>query len=137
MKIFVDTNVLISSILFPKGKVSYVFSYIMEMHDLLISSYSLKECENVFKRKFPTKKDLLNNFINEIQFQLVETPSNIDYTKYPSMKDNNDLPILVSAIISDSDILITGDKDFEDISIKKPLIFTPNQYYDLIKKEDT
>ena len=108
----------------------------MEMHDLLISSYSLKECENVFKRKFPTKKDLLNNFINEIQFQLVETPSNIDYTKYPSMRDSNDLPILVSAIISDSDILITGDKDFEDISIKKPLIFTPNQYFDLIKKED-
>lgn len=137
MKIFVDTNVLISSILFSKGKVSYVFSYIMEMHDLLISSYSLKECENVFIRKFPTKKDLLNNFINEIQFQLVETPSNIDYTKYPSMRDCNDLPVLVSAIISDSDIIITGDKDFEDISIKKPLIFAPNQYYDLIKKEDT
>ena len=52
------------------------------------------------------------------------------------MRDSNDLPILVSAIISDSDILITGDKDFEDISIKKPLIFTPNQYYDLIKKEN-
>ena len=67
---------------------------------------------------------------------MVETPSNIDYTKYPSMRDSNDLPILVSAIISDSDILITGDKDFEDISIKKPLIFTPNQYYDLIKKEN-
>ncbi|MCI6809207.1 MAG: PIN domain nuclease, partial [Spirochaetia bacterium] len=39
---------------------------------------------------------------------------------------------LVSAILSDSDILLTGDKDFEDIKIDKPLIFTPAKYFELI-----
>ena len=42
------------------------------------------------------------------------------------------MPVLVSAILSDSDILITGDKDFEDVKIDKPLIFTPSKYFELI-----
>lgn len=135
MRVFVDTNVIISSFLFPNGKVSYVFSHIMETHDLLISSYSIKECENVFNRKFPAKMEQLQNFFNEIQYQLIETPLIFDKRKYPSIRDNNDLPILVSAIISDSDILITGDRDFSELILKKPLIFTPNQYFDLIEKD--
>ena len=43
------------------------------------------------------------------------------------------MPVLVSAILSDSDILITGDKDFAEIKIEKTLIFTPAQYFELIE----
>ena len=134
MRIFVDTNVIISAILFPQGKVASVFSYIIESHDLIISSYTITECETVFDRKFPTKKSFLDSFFNAINYELFETPTKINAKKYPDIRDVNDLPILVSAILSDADILITGDKDFEDIKIEKPLIFTPNQYFELIKK---
>jgi putative PIN family toxin of toxin-antitoxin system len=134
MRIFVDTNVIISAILFPQGKVASVFSYIIESHDLIISSYTIKECETVFDRKFPTKRSFLDSFFNDINYELFETPKKINPKKYPDIRDVNDLPILVSAILSDADILITGDKDFEDIKIEKPLIFTPNQYFELIKK---
>ena len=48
--------------------------------------------------------------------------------------DIKDLPVLVSAVLSDSDILITGDKDFEDVKIDKPLIFTPTKYFDMIEE---
>jgi len=30
--------------------------------------------------------------------------------------------------------LITGDKDFEDVKIDKPLIFTPAKYFGLIEE---
>ena len=136
MRVFVDTNVIISSVLFPHGKVASVFSYIIETHDLIISSYSIKECEIVFDRKFPNKKDNLKIFFTNLIFELFETPQKIEKEKYPQIRDVNDLPILVSAILSDADVLITGDKDFEDINIKKPLIFTPNQYFELMKKKD-
>ena len=132
MRVFVDTNVIISAVLFPKGKVAAVFSYIIETHDLIISSYTIEECQIVFARKFPTKMEGLTSFFKVINYELFETPKKINAKKYPHIRDAKDLPILVSAILSDADILLTGDKDFENIEIKKPLIFTPAQYFELI-----
>lgn len=44
------------------------------------------------------------------------------------MPDKKDLPILVSAILGDIDILITGDKDFARIEIDRPEILTPREF---------
>lgn len=136
MKVCIDTNILISAVLFPQGKVASVLSYVIDTHDLVISSYTINECKTVFNRKFPAKKDLLEVFFENLSFELFVTPEKIDYRKYPHIRDINDLPILVSAILSDSDVLITGDKDFENIKMKKPLIFTPQEYFELCKKKD-
>ncbi|HAH62278.1 MAG TPA: putative toxin-antitoxin system toxin component, PIN family [Treponema sp.] len=135
MRIFVDTNIVISSILFPKGKVASVFSYILDNHTVIISSYTIEECKEVFKRKFPEDGKKLNKFLKSIKYELYKTPKKIDESKYPTIRDIKDLPILVSAILSDSDVMITGDKDFDEIKIDKPLIFTPNKYYELIDRK--
>jgi predicted nucleic acid-binding protein len=42
--------------------------------------------------------------------------------------DKKDLPVLISAITEDVDILITGDKDFSEVEIEKPEILTPAQF---------
>ena len=134
MRVFVDTNIIISAILFPSGKTARVFSYLLEKHTVIISSYTKKECEEVFKRKFPLKRELLGIFFDGISFEEFNSPNKIDEKQYPKIRDIKDLPVLVSAILSDSDILITGDKDFEDVKIDKPLIFTPTKYFDLIEE---
>jgi len=134
LRVFVDTNIIISAILFPNGKTAGVFSYLLEKHTVIISSYTKEECKEVFKKKFPLKKELLDIFFDGISFEEFKSPEEIDEKQYPKIRDIKDLPILVSAILSDSDILITGDKDFEDIKIDKPLIFTPTKYFDLIEK---
>ena len=134
MRVFVDTNIVISAILFPNGKTAGVFSYLLEKHTVIISSYTKEECKEVFKKKFPLKKELLDIFFDGISFEEFKSPEEIDEKQYPKIRDIKDLPILVSAILSDSDILITGDKDFEDIKIDKPLIFTPTKYFDLIEE---
>lgn len=132
MRIFVDTNILISSILFPKGKTAEVFSYILKNHTVIISTYSIDECKNVFKREFPDDENKIQTFFDSLKFELFKTPKKINASKFPEIRDKNDLPILVSAILSDADILLTGDKDFEAIQIEKPLVFSPNRYFDLI-----
>ena len=43
-----------------------------------------------------------------------------------------DLPVLVSVILSDSDVLLAVDKDFEEVKIDKPLIFMPAKHFELI-----
>ena len=134
MRVFVDTNVVISSMLFPNGKVARVFSHLLEKHTVIISSYTKEECKEVFEKKFPEKLKQLAIFFDGINFEEFATPNKIDENKYPKIRDVKDLPVLVSAILSDSDILLTGDKDFEDLKIDKPLIFSPAKYFELIEK---
>ncbi len=134
MRFLVDTNIFISAALFPGGKVAYVLSHILESHSIVIASYSLSECRTVFDRKFPDKKPVLAAFLEETEFELYETPAKIANTDFPYIRDEKDLPILASAILGEVDILLTGDKDFQNIPLKEPLIFTPSEYFDLIKE---
>jgi putative PIN family toxin of toxin-antitoxin system len=127
MRILVDTNIIISAGLFPNSLVAKIFEHIMTNHDMILCKYTLEELEIVCNRKFPDRKDSLNKFMGEIVYELVDI-NEIDYTKYFSIRDKNDLPILVSAIKSNADILITGDKDFDDIIIEKPKIMKPKNY---------
>ncbi|GEM_PF-2738870 len=66
MRGFVDTNIIISAILFPSGKTARVFSYLLEKHTVIISSYTKEECKEVFEKKFPLKKELLDIFLMEL-----------------------------------------------------------------------
>lgn len=120
--------------LFPNGKVARVFSHLLEKHTVIISSYTKEECKEVFEKKFPEKLKQLEIFFDGINFEEFATPNKIDENKYPKIRDVKDLPVLASAILSDSDILLTGDKDFEDLKIDKPLIFSPAKYFELIEK---
>ena len=135
MRVFVDTNIIISAILFPNGKVAKVFSHLLEKHTVIISSYAKDECLEVFQKKFPNKVEQIKIFFDGISYEEFVTPTSINEAEYPKIRDIKDLPILISAILSDSDILLTSDKDFEEIKIDKPLIFSPANYYKLIKWE--
>ena len=64
MRVFVDTNVVISAMLFPNGKVAKVFSHLLEKHTVIISSYTKEECKEVFEKKFPAKIEQLEIFFN-------------------------------------------------------------------------
>lgn len=135
MRVFVDTNIVISALLFPDGKVAKVFTHLLKKHTIIISSYIKEECFEVFRKKFPAKIDSLNRFFEGINYEDFKTPENFDEKNFPKIQDIKDLPVLVSAILSDSDIMLTGDKDFDNIKIDKPLIFSPTQYFELIDKK--
>lgn len=78
MRVFVDTNVVISAMLFPNGKVAKVFSHLLEKHTVIISSYTKEECKEVFEKKFPAKIEQLEIFFNGINFEEYTTPNKID-----------------------------------------------------------
>ena len=96
MRVFVDTNIIISAILFPNGKVAQVFSHLLEKHTLIISSYTKEECEEVFEKKFPSKKEVLDIFFDDIGFEQFNSPKKIDQNKYPKIRDIKDLPCRLS-----------------------------------------
>lgn len=128
MRIMIDTNILVSAILFPKSKLSIILWDIMLKHELVICSYTIDELHEVFERKFSNKIAYLEQFLSELTFELVYTPRAVDVRNYPEIRDPKDLPILVSTIISNVEIFITGDKDFHVLDIDYPRIMTPQDY---------
>lgn len=83
----------------------------------------------VFNKKFKDKLLHLEKFLSKFSYELIYTPLDIEIEKYPKIRDA-DLPILVSAIIEDVDIIVTGDKDFFDIGIEKSNIVTVREYFE-------
>lgn len=131
MRIMLDTNVLISAFVLSSSYLLRMIESITEQHTIILSTYIIDELKLVTIRKFPAKYNLLESFLQELPFELVYTPERIDKTKYPDIRDIKDLPILVSAIDEDVDVLISSDADFVSVEIEYPEIITPN---DFVKK---
>lgn len=129
MRIMLDTNVLISAILFPGDKINNMMNYIFLRHQLVLSSYVVEELKSVVRRKFPKKEPVIEKLLLMMSYEYVYTPDDMKENLF-SIRDVKDYPVLYTAIIEDIDILITGNRDFEDIIIDKPLIMTPKEFSD-------
>lgn len=131
MRILIDTNVLLSAILFPSPLMNEVLERVTSEHTLILCSYVIDELHEVFDRKFESKKVFLDEFLSKLSYDFIYTPTDINPEKYPEIRDKNDLPILVSALIAGVDLIITGDKDFFDIKGSQeelPVILLPKEF---------
>ena len=127
MRIMVDANIIISAGLFPESNIGKVLSHVVKNHKLVLCKYTLDELKNVFNKKFSDRTEYFNRFINNLKYELVNMEI-LDYRIYPQIRDIDDLPLLACAIESKVKILMTGDKDFEEIIIKIPKIMKPIEY---------
>ena len=125
-----DTNVLISMILFPGKNFNRMLEYITREHTLVLSSFVVEELFAVTDRKFPAKKDAIDRFLSGLSYELAYTPRRMQKGLF-SIRDDKDYPVLYTAVIENVDILITGDKDFSEIDIEKPEILTPSEFISL------
>ena len=123
----IDANVIISAILFPNSIISDILKHIIQKNKIILSKYTVDEIRDVFDRKFPHRINEMEIFLEKLPYKRFELKK-IHNKKYPNIRDINDMPVLVSAIESNVDMLITGDKDFDDIEIKRPIIIKPNKY---------
>ena len=130
MRIMLDTNILISTIVFKGEKLSRTLDYICHNHRLVLSTFVLDELEYIILKKFNNKLVDYYKFITTISYEIEYTPKTQVCLNEIKIRDENDIPVLYSAITSNVDILITGDKDFEEIDIEKPVIMNANQFYE-------
>ena len=128
MRIMLDTNILISIVIFNSQNLKTMLINICEKHKLILNSYIIQELQEVIERKFPNRKKDMEEFLFKIPYELEYVPNTIFEKDLFNLRDIKDIPILYSAIISNVDILITGDKDFESIDIDKPEIMTPAEF---------
>ncbi len=123
LKIVLDTNVLISSIIFG-GKPRQIIKLVQENKIIAITTpILLAELLEILVKKFqfiPIKIELVQELIKE-NFTLVY-PSEVIHV----IHDEDDNRVLEAAIKGNCNYIVTGDKDllaikiFRDISILKP-----------------
>ncbi len=129
LRVFVDTNVIISAILSQTSVSARFLHFVILEHELLICSYTLEEIHRVFERKFPDRISLWQTFLSALKYELIETPKELSRVNSVQIRDVHDVPILGSALLCKPDYLVTGDHDFftEEImskfQVNSPAIF--------------
>ena len=131
MRIMLDTNVLLSAIVFHSQTLWKMMEQITFSHQLVLSSYVIDECYEVVKRKKPALVSALDRFFEALPFEMIHTPETLPEHNWFTIRDADDEKVLYSAISADVDVLITGDKDFSVIDIDKPEIMMPTQFVEM------
>ena len=124
MRIMLDTNVLVSALLFPSERMNRMMEYISSVHSLVLSSFVIDELKDVMAEKFPTKTAVVDRFLSKANYEFVYTPEEIPEGLF-EIRDADDYPVLYSAMAEDIDILITGDNDFAEVEVERTVICTP------------
>ena len=122
-----DTNILISAFLFRSKIMNNLIELLSKKHRIFLSSYTIEELIKITETKFRVDKKHLDTFLGKFPFELVNTPNTIK-DKLFEIRDQSDYLILYTAIVSNMDSFITGDKDFENIKIEKPKIMKAQSF---------
>ena len=130
MKVFFDSNVLISAILSKKGM---PFLAIQKAGnngcEMIVSELNIEEVVNNVLAKFPEKKQVLDVFLEYLQYTATIVPVPKTATEIEKkIRDEDDRPILRAAIFANVDVIVTGDKDFLEADIEWPLIMSPAEF---------
>ena len=129
MRVMIDTNVLVSALLFPGEKMNTLIYKVTTEHQLVLSSYIVEELMSVTRRKFPDKVGTVDTLLSQLPYELVYTPKEPKPGLF-EIRDIKDYPVLYSAVTEGVDILITGNGDFDGVDVEKPEIITPNGFLD-------
>ena len=115
MKVVLDTNVLLSGLMFPDGAPGRVVAAWREARfDLTVSVHQLAEIGRALA--YPKIRRILNwderrieQFIRQlyIRVQIVD----LDRISVEVPADRDDVPILATLVAAKADVLITGDGD--------------------------
>ena len=134
MRVMLDTNVLVSAFVFQSQQMNAMVDALTGEHTIVLCSYVIAELKMVVAEKFSHKRASLDRFLADLPFEFVYTPDILDEEQYPVLRDREDLPVLATAILADVDILLTGDKDFENLGLERRLIVTPAGFLKIIEK---
>lgn len=130
MRVFLDTNVLISAIA-TRGLSADVFRLVLDKHDFVTAEPVLTELERVLKEKFAMQAVTVAGIIRFLRrFPVEPRPPTPGLVK---ISDPDDMWILEAAMQAKSDVLITGDAAFLAISsqVESPRILSPRDFWDL------
>lgn len=127
MKIVMDTNVLASAAT-TRGLCADVLREVFAKHDLVVCKQITDELQRILIDKFGIDPPLVGDFLWLIrQDTIFVEPQSVPNV---ALKDKDDLGILAAAIASKADILVTGDKELQELErIGTTAILSPREFW--------
>jgi uncharacterized protein len=129
MRLVLDTNVLVSGLLFPGGPPSrLVKAWRAGAFDLVISDFVIEELVRTWGHLAPRLKVAPNDLADfldalHVRAELLRTDAEmLASAAAAGLRDPNDVPILAMLIGSGADFLISGDKDLLALAGAYPIL---------------
>lgn len=124
-RVLVDTNVVISALLFPGSTPAQALTLVLDEHRLVLTDWIVDELHEVVGRKRPDLLPALEAFLVGIDYELASPGG-------PSVpiSDPDDQPILDAAVAAAVDVIVTGDKHFLSLVLDHPRILTARGFLD-------
>ena len=142
VRVFLDSNVMLSGLLSDRGAPRIILDLLTLELPFLVGStgrYNLIEIERNLKRKMPQILAVYKRYLPRLNLKVISVPRPEELREFAGKITGKDIPVLVSAIRSKADFLVTGDKRHfqkaivpEDCLLK---IVTPSEFIDLILPE--
>ena len=130
MRVFIDTNILFSAILYRRVTVYAAYCKAVSIPNIgVICEKNVEELIRAFNRKIPHKIDVLNRFLAAelMSLEIAPMPNDAVDTER-KIRDVKDRIIWRSAVEANVDVFLTGDKDFLESGLKRPPILSPIEY---------
>ena len=126
MRILIDTNVLFSALLLPRSKPAKALLYVADNHEIVLCDRNIMELREILNKKSPNLLPDAEVLLIEMSYELIPA---VDHAE-KLIRDAKDQPILNAAIVSDVDIILTGNKDFLSLELERPKCMTVAQFFE-------
>lgn len=132
MKVFFDTNVLISAFA-ARGLCADLMRLVLAEHELQTGEVNLAELRRVLTERFKAsgaQVDRVEDLLRD--HQVIPKPDTILAI---DVRDQDDAWVLASAVAASTDLLVTGDKDLLTVASQSPVrILTPRDAWELLRR---
>lgn len=124
MRILIDTNILFSALVFPHSRPAVALLHVANHHEMVLCDRNITELRDILQRKAPRFLPDAEVLLAELAYELIPA---VDHAE-KLIRDAKDQPILNAAIVSDVDVILTGDKDFLSLDMDHPKCMTVAQF---------
>lgn len=133
MKVFLDTNVLVSGFA-TRGLCADVIRLVLAEHELITADVVLNELKRVLKHKIQLPGEQIQEILTFLESQTVQ-PKPISPPSIP-VRDEDDEWVLASALAAKAEVFVMGDKDLLDVAsqVADLVITDPRGFWSLAKK---
>ena len=128
MKVFLDTNVIVSAVT-TRGLCADVLRAVLADHELVTSLKVLQEIKRILRSKFSVPDELINEYLGLIGEEALLAESEEELSL--PIKDMDDIVIVSAAVAAHVQVLVTGDREVQTIkSIEGTRILSPRAFWE-------
>ncbi len=141
-RVFIVSNVIMSGLISEKGAPRILLDVVALKLPFLVFStgrYNLIEIERKLRKKMPSALSVYRRYLPRLNMRIIPLPDPQEIMQLAGQIADKDVPVILSAIRSKAEFLVTGDKrHFEKLKSSRTSsvkIVTPSEFVDIFLPE--